>query len=56
VWHRGHAVFSALSEKEISDLTLVVVIVNSWNRLNIDFKTMPGSADAKFGLAKAALN
>jgi AhpD family alkylhydroperoxidase len=45
-----------LSEKEISDLTFVVVVVNSWNRMNIGFKTAPGSADAKFGLAKADLN
>jgi AhpD family alkylhydroperoxidase len=45
-----------LSEKEISDLTCVVVVVNSWSRLNIGFKTVPGSADARFGLAKAGLN
>jgi alkylhydroperoxidase family enzyme len=45
-----------LSEKEISDLTFVVVMVNSWNRLNIGFKTMPGSADSRFGLAEAALS
>jgi AhpD family alkylhydroperoxidase len=44
-----------LSEKEISDLSFVVMVVNSWNRLNIGFKTVPGSADAKFGLDKAAL-
>jgi AhpD family alkylhydroperoxidase len=44
-----------LSEKEISDLSFVVMVVNSWNRLNVGFKTVPGSADAKFGLDKAAL-
>ncbi|MGO4831648.1 carboxymuconolactone decarboxylase family protein [Rhizobiaceae sp. 2RAB30] len=44
-----------LSEKEISDLSFVIMVVNSWNRLNIGFKTVPGSADAKFGLDKAAL-
>jgi AhpD family alkylhydroperoxidase len=44
-----------LSEKEISDLSFVVMVVNSWNRLNIGFKTVPGSADAKFGLEMAAL-
>ncbi|KUM27370.1 alkylhydroperoxidase [Mesorhizobium loti] len=44
-----------LSEKEISDLSFVVMVVNSWNRLNVGFKTVPGSADAKFGLEKAAL-
>jgi hypothetical protein len=31
------------------------MVVNSWNRLNIGFKTVPGSADAKFGLNKAEL-
>jgi AhpD family alkylhydroperoxidase len=45
-----------LSEKEISDLSFVVIVVNSWNRLNIGFKTVPGSADARFGLDKAGLN
>ena len=45
-----------LSEKEISDLTFVVVAINSWNRLNIGFKPVPGSADAKYGLDKAALS
>jgi AhpD family alkylhydroperoxidase len=44
-----------LSEKEISDLSFVVMVVNSWNRLNVGFKTAPGSADGKFGLEKAAL-
>jgi AhpD family alkylhydroperoxidase len=34
-----------LSEKEISDLSFVVVAVNAWNRLNIGFKIVPGSAD-----------
>jgi len=45
-----------LSEKEISDLTFIVVAINSWNRLNIGFKPVPGSADAKYGLDKAALS
>jgi alkylhydroperoxidase family enzyme len=44
-----------LSEKEISDLSFVVMVVNSWSRLNIGFKTRPGSADAKFGPDKDAL-
>jgi AhpD family alkylhydroperoxidase len=45
-----------LSEKEISDLTFVVMVVNAWNRLNVGFKPVPGSVDAKFGLDKANLN
>jgi AhpD family alkylhydroperoxidase len=44
-----------LSEREISDLTFVIVVINAWNRLNIGFRTVPGSADAKYGLAKAGL-
>jgi AhpD family alkylhydroperoxidase len=45
-----------LSEKEVSDLTFVIMVVNSWNRLNIGFKTMPGSGDARFGLDSAGLH
>jgi AhpD family alkylhydroperoxidase len=45
-----------LSEKEISDLSFAVMVINSWNRLNIGFKTVPGSADAMYGLDKAGLN
>ncbi len=45
-----------LSEKEISDLTFSVMAINAWNRLNVAFKTVPGSADAAFGLTKAGLS
>jgi AhpD family alkylhydroperoxidase len=45
-----------LSEKEISDLTFSVMTINAWNRLNIAFKYVPGSADAAFGLTKAGLS
>jgi alkylhydroperoxidase family enzyme len=41
-----------LSEKEVSDLTFVIMAINAWNRINIGFKTVPGSFDAKFGLEK----
>ena len=44
------------SEKEISDLSFAVMVINSWNRLNVGFKTVPGSADALYGLEKAGLN
>ncbi|CAB3625586.1 carboxymuconolactone decarboxylase family protein [Achromobacter sp. SIMBA_011] len=44
-----------LSEEEISDLTFLVVGINGWNRLNVAFRTEPGSADAAFGLDKAGL-
>lgn len=32
-----------LSEKELVDLTLAIVAINSWNRLAISFRTIPGS-------------
>jgi AhpD family alkylhydroperoxidase len=31
------------SEKEVVDLTLAVTAINSWNRLNIAFRTVPGT-------------
>lgn len=43
------------SEKELSDLTFAVMAINGWNRANIAFKTVPGSADKAFGLDKASL-
>ena len=46
---------SQLSEKEIVDLAYVVMAINGWNRLNVAFKTVPGSADAAFGLDKSGL-
>ncbi|EJT04886.1 carboxymuconolactone decarboxylase family protein [Rhizobium sp. CCGE 510] len=45
-----------LSEKEISDLTFVVMAINAWNRVNVGFETVPGSADKAYGLDKAGLN
>src|SRR5262245_17722581 len=45
-----------LSEKEISDLTFFIAAINSWNRLGVGFKTVPGSLDAMYGLTKAGLN
>jgi len=32
-----------------------VATVNFWNRLNVGFQTVPGSADALLGLAKSGL-
>ncbi|ASW09491.1 carboxymuconolactone decarboxylase family protein [Rhizobium sp. 11515TR] len=45
-----------LSEKEISDLTFVIMVINAWNRASIAFKTVPGSADKAYGLDRAGLN
>jgi hypothetical protein len=30
-----------IQERELIDLTLAIVAINSWNRLAIDFKTVP---------------
>jgi len=42
-----------LSEKEISDLTFVVMSINGWNRVSVAFRPVPGSQDAAYGLDKA---
>ena len=44
-----------LSEKEISDLTFIVMSINAWNRVSVAFKTPPGALDAAYGLDKANL-
>ncbi|QND45983.1 carboxymuconolactone decarboxylase family protein (plasmid) [Rhizobium lusitanum] len=45
-----------LSEKEISDLTFAIMVINAWNRSSIAFKAVPGSADKAYGLDRAGLN
>jgi AhpD family alkylhydroperoxidase len=30
------------NEKEIADLTLAIVAINGWNRMNVAFRTIPG--------------
>jgi AhpD family alkylhydroperoxidase len=45
-----------LSEKEMSDLTFAIGVINFWNRLNISSPTTPGSLDAMLGLTKAPLS
>ncbi|MCQ9618005.1 carboxymuconolactone decarboxylase family protein [Paenalcaligenes niemegkensis] len=49
------AVRNELSEKELTDLTFRIVAINSWNRLSVAFRNVPGSMDAAFGLDKAGL-
>jgi AhpD family alkylhydroperoxidase len=44
------------SEKELSDLTFVVLVINAWNRLAVPFRSVPGSADRQFGIDKAGLS
>jgi AhpD family alkylhydroperoxidase len=45
-----------LSEKELSDLAILVASINAWNRLNIAFHVAPGSKDKVLGLDKAGLS
>ena len=40
VYEEAHAHFS---EKELSDLTLAVTVINTWNRLSIAARTVPGA-------------
>ena len=44
------------SEKELADLTFAIGTINFWNRLNVSFKTVPGSADEILGLTKTGPN
>ena len=44
-----------LSEKELSDLTFLVMSINAWNRVNVGFKTIPGTYDKELGLDKSGL-
>ncbi len=43
------------SEKELSDLTFAIASINSWNRLAISFRIVPGSLDKFYGLEKSGL-
>jgi AhpD family alkylhydroperoxidase len=53
VYNRVRANFT---EKQISELTFAVAVINSWNRLNVSFRSVPGSLDEMLGLTKAGLN
>ena len=44
-----------LSEKELSDLTFVVMSINVWNRVNVGFQAVPGTYDKELGLDKSSL-
>lgn len=44
-----------LNETQLSELTFAVGVINLWNRLNVSFRSVPGSADQMFGLTKAGL-
>ena len=49
------AVREQFSDRELALLTLRVMMINGWNRLNVAFRTTPGSRDKAFGLDKAGL-
>lgn len=38
---------SQFSEKEIVELTLAIVAINGWNRLNVSMRMVPGTYEAK---------
>jgi AhpD family alkylhydroperoxidase len=44
-----------LSEKELSDLTFLVMSINGWNRINVGFRVAPGAYDKAFGVDKSGL-
>jgi hypothetical protein len=46
---------SQFSEKELSDRTFDIMTINGWNRVNVAFRPVPGSADKAWGLDKANL-
>ncbi len=35
------------SEKELVDLTMAVIVINGWNRLNVGFRTVAGNYQSK---------
>ncbi len=43
------------SEEDLAALTWRVAAINGWNRMNVAFRTAPGSKDKMFGLDKAGL-
>lgn len=45
-----------LSEKELSDLTFLVMSINAWNRVNVAFQIVPGTYDKAFGVDKSGLS
>jgi AhpD family alkylhydroperoxidase len=45
-----------LSETQITELTYAIGLINLWNRLNISFRSVPGSFDEQLGLTKAGLS
>jgi len=51
---RYQALCAHFSEKEIVDLTLVIIVINGWNRLSVSFRTPPGTYQPASVRPKAA--
>src|SRR5690606_30358776 len=49
------SVRSELSEKELTDLTYLVMAINAWNRINVAFQAEHGVHDKAFGIDKSGL-
>lgn len=49
------AVREHFDEQALTVLTLQIVMINGWNRLNVAFRTRPGSKDRAYGLDAAGL-
>ena len=45
-----------LSEKELSDLTFLVMSINAWNRVNVAFQVVPGTFDRAYSVDKSGLS
>ncbi|HEY4275378.1 MAG TPA: carboxymuconolactone decarboxylase family protein [Rhizomicrobium sp.] len=49
-------VLAVFGEKELSDLSFMVLAINGWNRLGVGFEMTPGSMDGPYGLTKSGLS
>jgi alkylhydroperoxidase family enzyme len=54
--HLYERVRTQLSEKELSDLTFLVMSINAWNRINVGFQLVPGTYDKAFGVDQSGLS
>jgi AhpD family alkylhydroperoxidase len=43
------------SDKELTELTMAIAMINAWNRFAAPFRSVPGSMDTYLGLEKAGL-
>jgi AhpD family alkylhydroperoxidase len=51
-----NAVHEHFSDKELTELTFAIMVINGWNRASIGFRAEPGSQDKAYGLTAAGLN